>query len=110
MTKSSTYFTCGLPKHCKHLWCADCYSKDRGDDGMCPGHTGTGRRKTLIEDEQLVCDCANQTKYCMLKPVMGGSVGEIGGSDVYVKKSYHKKNGIDTSCRHCGKVFKWLDG
>ena len=74
---------------------------------MCPGHTGSGRRKRLIEDENLVCGCAAQTKYHMLKPVKGGAVG---GSDVYVKKSYHEKNRSDASCSHYGKVFKWLDG
>ena len=107
MTKWSTFFTCGHPRLCKRLWCADCHSKDQIDDGMCPGYIGSGRKRKLIDDDNLVCDCAAQTKYCMLMSVKGGAVG---GSDVYVKKTYHEKNESDTSCSHCGKVFKWLDG
>ncbi|EJK64161.1 hypothetical protein THAOC_15132, partial [Thalassiosira oceanica] len=107
MTKQSTFFTCGHPKFCKHMWCEDCHSKNRSDGGMCPGHTGKGRRRKLIEDESEVCNCAAQTKYRMLKPVKGSGAG---GNDVYVKKSYHEKNESDAACYHCGKVFKWLDG
>jgi len=109
MTKQSTFFTCGHPKFCKHLWCEDCHSKNQSDGGMCPGYTGRGRHRKLIEDESEVCNCAAQTKYCKLMPVKGSGAG-VEGNDLYVKKSYHEKNESDAACYHCRKVFKWLDG